>query len=138
MNHYSISILARFSSEYMIAVCRAGVEWVSVRGESEYVIKLSKIKLKLITFVWNRILSICRFVWILFLCSLRSVKAMHISIADNTKKRFHAACAICGLKMSQVITELIEQWLKANEDSLSSKPNLVTSSVNNEGAIANV
>ncbi|KAB8329897.1 hypothetical protein SD80_032245 [Scytonema tolypothrichoides VB-61278] len=40
---------------------------------------------------------------------------MHISIADDTKKRFHAACAIRGLKMSQVITELIEQWLLANE-----------------------
>ncbi len=57
---------------------------------------------------------------------------MHISIADDTKKRFHAACAIRGLKMSQVITELVEQWLKANEGSLSGKPNLVTSSVNNE------
>ena len=39
---------------------------------------------------------------------------MHISIADDTKKRFHAACAIRGLKMSQVVVELIEQWLKAN------------------------
>ncbi len=42
---------------------------------------------------------------------------MHISIADDTKKRFHAACAIRGLKMSQVITEMVEQWLKANETS---------------------
>ncbi|GAB1543664.1 hypothetical protein NUACC21_63400 [Scytonema sp. NUACC21] len=41
-----------------------------------------------------------------------SVKAMHISIADDLKKRFHAACAIRGLKMSQVITELIQQWLE--------------------------
>ncbi|KAB8329968.1 hypothetical protein SD80_032630 [Scytonema tolypothrichoides VB-61278] len=56
---------------------------------------------------------------------------MHISIADNTKKRFHAACAIRGLKMSQVITELIEQWLKNTKNSLSSKPNLVTSVVKN-------
>ncbi len=40
---------------------------------------------------------------------------MHISIADDIKKRFHAACAIRGLKMSQVVAELIEQWLKANE-----------------------
>ncbi len=40
---------------------------------------------------------------------------MHISIADDIKKRFHAACAIRGLKMSQVVVELIEQWLKANE-----------------------
>lgn len=57
---------------------------------------------------------------------------MHISIADDIKKRFHAACAIRGLKMSQVITELVEQWLKANEGSLPGKPNLVTSSVNDE------
>lgn len=40
---------------------------------------------------------------------------MHISIADDIKKRFHAACAIRGLKMSQVITQLVEQWLVANE-----------------------
>lgn len=40
---------------------------------------------------------------------------MHISIADDLKKQFHAACALRGLKMSQVITELVEQWLKANE-----------------------
>jgi antitoxin component of RelBE/YafQ-DinJ toxin-antitoxin module len=40
---------------------------------------------------------------------------MHISIADDLKKRFHAACAIQGLKMSQVLAQLIEQWLKANE-----------------------
>ncbi|MGH8002738.1 MAG: plasmid partition protein ParG [Brasilonema sp.] len=42
---------------------------------------------------------------------------MHISITDDRKKRFHAACAIRGLKMSQVVTELIEQWLQANETS---------------------
>ncbi len=42
---------------------------------------------------------------------------MHISITDDLKKRFHAACAIRGLKMSQVIADLIEQWLKANEAS---------------------
>ncbi len=47
---------------------------------------------------------------------------MHISIADDIKKRFHAACAIRGLKMSQVITELVEQWLKANEVSSFSEP----------------
>ncbi|MEH2043683.1 plasmid partition protein ParG [Nostoc sp.] len=47
---------------------------------------------------------------------------MHISIADDQKKNFHAACAIRGTKMSQVITELIEQWLKANEVSLFSEP----------------
>ncbi len=44
---------------------------------------------------------------------------MHISIADDTKKRFHAACAIRGLKMSQVVVELIEQWLKASDASTS-------------------
>ncbi|NJO65544.1 MAG: hypothetical protein HC836_47860 [Richelia sp. RM2_1_2] len=37
---------------------------------------------------------------------------MHISIADDLKKRFHSACALRGLKMSQVVSELIEQWLK--------------------------
>lgn len=42
---------------------------------------------------------------------------MHISIADDLKKRFHAACALRGLKMSQVVAELIEQWLKANDGS---------------------
>ena len=40
---------------------------------------------------------------------------MHISIAYDIKKRFHAACAIRGLKISQVITELVEQWLKAKK-----------------------
>ena len=44
---------------------------------------------------------------------------MHISIADDIKKRFHAACAIRGLKMSQVVTELIEQWLRASDASAS-------------------
>ena len=47
---------------------------------------------------------------------------MHISIADDIKKRFHAACALRGLKMSQVITELIEQWLKNTENSRTNKP----------------
>ncbi|AFZ15574.1 hypothetical protein Cri9333_4805 (plasmid) [Crinalium epipsammum PCC 9333] len=40
---------------------------------------------------------------------------MHISIADDLKKRFYVACALRGLKMSQVVAELIEQWLKAND-----------------------
>ncbi|MBO3459909.1 hypothetical protein G7B40_030095 [Aetokthonos hydrillicola Thurmond2011] len=44
---------------------------------------------------------------------------MHISIPDATKKRFHAACAIRGLKMSQVVAELIEQWLEVNDFSVS-------------------
>ncbi len=66
----------------------------------------------------------CAFVsllWILFLDSLLSVLVMHISIAEDTKKRFHAACAIRGLKMSQVITQLVEQWLKTNDVSASGK-----------------
>jgi antitoxin component of RelBE/YafQ-DinJ toxin-antitoxin module len=46
---------------------------------------------------------------------------MHISIHDNLKKRFHAACALKGLKMSQVIVDLIEQWLKTNDVSSSAK-----------------
>ncbi|TFI56054.1 hypothetical protein BLD44_001660 [Mastigocladus laminosus UU774] len=37
---------------------------------------------------------------------------MHISIPDELKRRFHSACALKGLKMSQVVTELIEEWLK--------------------------
>ncbi|MDF5714863.1 MAG: hypothetical protein PUP93_13510 [Rhizonema sp. NSF051] len=59
----------------------------------------------------------------------RSVKVMYISIALDTKKRevcrtevsvrrasrLHNSSAIRGLKMSQVITELVEQCLKANE-----------------------
>ncbi len=44
---------------------------------------------------------------------------MHISIADDLKKRFHAACALRGLKMSQVVAELIEQWLNVNDASSS-------------------
>ncbi|WP_414585423.1 plasmid partition protein ParG [Scytonema sp. PCC 10023] len=48
---------------------------------------------------------------------------MHISIADDLKKRFHAACALRGLKMSQVVAELIEQWLKANDASSSAESN---------------
>ena len=44
---------------------------------------------------------------------------MHISIANDIKRRFHAACAIRGLKMSQVVVELIEQWLRTNDVSAS-------------------
>ncbi|MEB3219208.1 MAG: plasmid partition protein ParG [Nostocales cyanobacterium 94392] len=44
---------------------------------------------------------------------------MHISIADDLKKQFHAACALRGLKMSQVVSQLIEQWLKNNENNVS-------------------
>jgi ParG len=42
---------------------------------------------------------------------------MHISITDNLKKRFHATCALKGLKMSQVVNELIEQWLEKQHSS---------------------
>ncbi|MDF5722033.1 MAG: hypothetical protein PUP91_16420 [Rhizonema sp. PD37] len=44
---------------------------------------------------------------------------MHISIADNAKKRFYAAGAIPGLIRSQVVVEMIEQWLKAIDASTS-------------------
>nr|WP_322721450.1 hypothetical protein [Nostoc sp. ChiQUE02] len=40
---------------------------------------------------------------------------MQISIPNNLKKRFYAACALWGLKMSQIVAGLIEQWLKAND-----------------------
>ncbi|WP_224095661.1 hypothetical protein [Nostoc sp. MS1] len=40
---------------------------------------------------------------------------MHISIPDDIKKQFHAACALRGLKMSQVVVEMIQLWLKAND-----------------------
>ncbi len=51
---------------------------------------------------------------------------MHISIAYDLKKRFHAACAIRGLKMSQVVAELIEQWLKANNVPVSDGESMTT------------
>jgi hypothetical protein len=34
------------------------------------------------------------------------------------KKRFHAAYVIRGLKISQVVTELVEQWLVTNETAI--------------------
>ncbi|MEA5628378.1 plasmid partition protein ParG [Nostoc sp. UHCC 0251] len=46
---------------------------------------------------------------------------MQISITDDLKKRFHAACALRGLKMSHVVVEMIELWLTANEVQLSSQ-----------------
>jgi hypothetical protein len=46
---------------------------------------------------------------------------MCISIADTLKKRFHAAGALRGLKMSQVMAQIIEQWLKSNEAQSSSE-----------------
>ncbi|MDF5732503.1 MAG: plasmid partition protein ParG [Rhizonema sp. PD38] len=42
---------------------------------------------------------------------------MHISITDKLKKRFHATCALQGLKMSQVVNELIEKWLEKQHSS---------------------
>ncbi|WP_277877833.1 MULTISPECIES: plasmid partition protein ParG [Calothrix] len=42
-------------------------------------------------------------------------KKMHISITDDLKKRFHASCVMRGKNMSQVVIELIEQWLESNE-----------------------
>jgi antitoxin component of RelBE/YafQ-DinJ toxin-antitoxin module len=44
---------------------------------------------------------------------------MHISITDDIKKQFHAACALRGLKMSQVVVELIKQWLASEAQSIS-------------------
>lgn len=43
---------------------------------------------------------------------------MHISITDDIKKQFHAACALRGLKMSQVVVELIKQWLASEAQSV--------------------
>ncbi|QFS51268.1 plasmid partition protein ParG [Nostoc sphaeroides] len=42
---------------------------------------------------------------------------MQISITDDLKKRFHAACALRGLKMSHVVVELIRQWLASETQS---------------------
>lgn len=48
-------------------------------------------------------------------------KEIHICIEDDLKKRFHATCVLQGKKMSQVVIELIEQWLQTNEASLNSE-----------------
>ncbi|NMG18925.1 hypothetical protein DP116_05465 [Brasilonema bromeliae SPC951] len=40
---------------------------------------------------------------------------MHINISDDLKKQFHATCVMQGKKMNQVVIELIQQWLRANE-----------------------
>lgn len=42
-------------------------------------------------------------------------KEMHVCLEEDLKKRFHATCVIRGKKMSQVVIELIEQWLETNE-----------------------
>ena len=43
-----------------------------------------------------------------------TTKEMHINISDTLKKQFHATCIMQGKKMNQVVIELIEHWLKAN------------------------
>lgn len=58
-------------------------------------------------------LYICRFV-----CAF-GLAAMHISIPEDIKKQFHAACALRGLKMSHVVVELIQQWLASEAQSIS-------------------
>lgn len=45
----------------------------------------------------------------------KTTKEMHINISDDLKKQFHATCVMQGKKMNQVIIELIQQWLRANE-----------------------
>lgn len=42
-------------------------------------------------------------------------KEMHICLKEDLKKRFHMTCVMQGKKMTQVVIELIEQWLEANE-----------------------
>ncbi|WP_414548852.1 plasmid partition protein ParG [Anabaena sp. CCY 0017] len=44
---------------------------------------------------------------------------MQISIPDEIKKQFHAACALRGLKMGQVVVQLIKQWLASETQSVS-------------------
>ena len=46
---------------------------------------------------------------------------MHISITADLKKRFYAACTLRGLKMSRVVVDMIEQWLKADAIQLSNE-----------------
>lgn len=43
-------------------------------------------------------------------------KEMHICLKEDLKKRFHMACVMQGKKMTQLVIELIEQWLETNED----------------------
>ncbi|BAZ33900.1 hypothetical protein NIES4074_64140 (plasmid) [Cylindrospermum sp. NIES-4074] len=71
--------------------------------------------------VCNDVMYICRYVQTVLFMQSPLVIVMHISIADDLKRRFHAACALRGLKMSQVVAELIDQWLKVNEKNLSSE-----------------
>lgn len=46
---------------------------------------------------------------------------MHICLEEDLKKRFHTTYVLRGKKMSQVVIELIQQWLETNEISLTSK-----------------
>ena len=45
----------------------------------------------------------------------KTTKEMHINMSDDLKKQFHATCVMQGKKMNQVVIELIQQWLRANE-----------------------
>jgi hypothetical protein len=45
----------------------------------------------------------------------KTTKEMHINISDDLKKQFHATCVMQDKKMNQVVIELIQQWLRANE-----------------------
>jgi hypothetical protein len=45
----------------------------------------------------------------------KTTKEMHINISDDLKKQFHSTCVMQGKKMNQVVIELIQQWLRANE-----------------------
>ncbi|MFH7029845.1 MAG: hypothetical protein ACHBN1_31900 [Heteroscytonema crispum UTEX LB 1556] len=53
--------------------------------------------------------------------TLLRLAAMQISIPDELKKQFHAACALRGLKMSHVVVELIKQWLASEAQSSQSQ-----------------
>lgn len=50
--------------------------------------------------------------------TLLKLGAVQISIPDDLKKQFHAACALRGLKMSHVVVELIKQWLASEAQSV--------------------
>lgn len=46
---------------------------------------------------------------------------MHICIEEDLKKRFHATCVLRGKKMSQVVIELIKEWMEKNDASSDNK-----------------
>lgn len=69
-----------------------------------------------VLFCQNSHFYFCRFIYGRIDCtSAKRHKEMHINLADDLKKRFHATCVLRGKKMSQVVIELIKQWLEANE-----------------------